>query len=178
LAATVGQLMAGARLVAMAVRAAVTAARRPEALAASEDLAAMVATAASWPRTLRSAALAAMPVLPERAALVATLLADLAALAVTAATVGRLMAAARLVAMAATAAVTAARRSAEMVASEDLAAMVATAAACWGTSRPAALGALPVLSERAGPAERSLRDRAALAVRAGTGGRAEAGARG
>ena len=43
-----------------------------------------------------------MPVLWERAALVATLLADLAATAVTAATVGQLMAAARLVAMAAT----------------------------------------------------------------------------
>ena len=75
--------------------------------------------------------------IPERAALVATLLADLAALAATAATVGRLMAAARLVAMAvlefclvmaARRALTAARRSEEMVASEDLAAMVATAA--------------------------------------------------
>ena len=101
------------------------AARRSEEMVASEDLAAMVATAASWPRTLRSAALAAMPVLPERAALVATLLADLAALAVTAATVGRLMAAARLVAMAVLEAVTAEMRSEEMVSSEEMAAMVA-----------------------------------------------------
>src|SRR5437660_1731390 len=100
LAATVGRLMAAARLVALAV---------PGAAA-------------------RSAGLAAMRLLPERAALAATLLADLAALAVTAATVGRLMAAARLVAMAATEfclvmaarrAATAARRSEEMVASED-----------------------------------------------------------
>src|SRR5438876_147515 len=77
-AATVGRLMAAARLVARAVRA-VTAARRPEEMASSEDLAAMVATAASWSSTSRSAALAAMPVLPERAALAATLLADRAA---------------------------------------------------------------------------------------------------
>src|SRR5438132_9798160 len=80
--------------------------------------------------------MAALPVIPERAALVATLLADLAALAATAATVGRLMAAARLVAMAvpefclvmaALRAVTAARRSEEMAAAEKLAAEVLAA---------------------------------------------------
>src|SRR5438477_448875 len=113
LAATVGRLMAGARLVAMAARAAGTATRRP------------------------GAALGAMRVVPGRAALAAALLAELAAPAVTAATVGRLMAAARLVAMAATEfclvmaarrAATAARRSEEMVASEDLANLPVTAA--------------------------------------------------
>ena len=141
-AATVGRLMAGARLVAMAVLEAVTAARRSEEMVSPEDLAAMVATAASWWDQPRSAALAALPVIPERAALVATLLADRAALAVTAATVVTLMAAARLVAMAvlefclvmaARRAVTAARRSEEMVASEDLAAMVKSAASCSST---------------------------------------------
>ena len=73
--------------------------------------------------------MAALPVIPERAALVATLLTDLAALAVTAAMVGRLMAAARLVATAVLEAVTAARRPAEMAASDYLAALVAPAAA-------------------------------------------------
>src|SRR5438445_2402648 len=91
-AATVGRLMAAARLVAMAVRAAVTAARRPEEMASSEEMAALVATAAAWRGTPRSAAMAAMPVLPERAALAAPLLAEGAALPVTAATVGRPMA--------------------------------------------------------------------------------------
>jgi len=118
-----------------------------------------------------------VPVIPERAALVATLLADLAALAVTAATVGRLMAAARLVAMAATAAVTAARRSAEMVASEDLAAMVATAAPCRSTTRSADLAAMPVLSERAALAATLLADRAVTAVTAATVGQLMAAAR-
>src|SRR5436853_7132718 len=63
-------------------------------------MAALGATAVAWRVTPRWAALAAMPVLSERAALAATLLADRAALAVTAALAGRLMAAARLVAMA------------------------------------------------------------------------------
>src|SRR5438552_2305181 len=103
--------MAGALLVAPA-------ARRPAEMAAPEEMAAMVATAATCRSTSRSAAMAARPVIPERAALVATLLADLAAPAVTAATVGRLMAAARLVAMAVLEAVTAEMRSEEMVASE------------------------------------------------------------
>src|SRR5436853_6840826 len=65
-------------------------------------MAALGATAVAWRVTPRWAAMAAIPVLPERAALAATLLADLAALAVTAALAGRLMAATRLVAMAAT----------------------------------------------------------------------------
>src|SRR5438105_3657365 len=77
-AATVGRLMAAARLVAVAW-----------------------AAAPCWGQP-RSAALVALPVIPERAALVATLLADRAVTAVTAATVGRLMAATRLVALAAT----------------------------------------------------------------------------
>src|SRR5438552_14694947 len=101
-AATVGRLMAAARLVAMAVLEAATAARRSAEMVSPEEMAAMVATAAACWGQPRSAAMAAMPVIPERAALAATLLADLAALAATAATVGRLMAAARLVAMAAT----------------------------------------------------------------------------
>src|SRR5438132_682107 len=75
-AATVGVLMAAAGVVAVAVLEAVTAARRSEDLAASEEMAARVATAGSWRSTPRSAAMAAMPVLPERAALAATLLAD------------------------------------------------------------------------------------------------------
>ena len=79
---------------------------------------------------------------PERAALAVTLLADRAALAVTAATVVTLMAAARLVAMAvlefclvmaAPRAATAARRSEDLAVPEDLAALVATAASWWGT---------------------------------------------
>src|SRR6266446_5116447 len=97
-AATVGRLMAAAPLVAIARR--VSAARRPAETAAPEEMAALVATAAACSKTPRPEALAARPVIPERAALVAALLADLAALPVTAATVGRLMAAARLVAMA------------------------------------------------------------------------------
>src|SRR5438552_5478116 len=117
-AATVGGLMAAVRLVALPRRA-VTAARRPAEMAASEESAGMAATAAPCWGTPRPAALAARPVIRERAALAATLLTDLAARAVTAATVGRLMAAARLVAMAVRA-LTAARRPVEMVASEDL----------------------------------------------------------
>src|SRR5437667_7078536 len=120
--------------------------------------------------------MAARPVMPERAALGATLLADLAATAVTAATVGRLMAAARLVAMARRA-VTAARRPEEMAASEDLAGMVATAAPCWGTPRPAALAARPVIRERAALAATLLADLAARAVTAATVGRLMAAAR-
>ena len=124
--------------------------------------------------------------IPERAALVATLLADRAALAVTAAMVVTLMAAARLVAMvvlefclvmAALRAAMGARRSEEMpaseeklVASEDLAAMVATAAPCWGQSRSAALAAIPIISERAALVATLLADRAVLAVTAATAG--------
>ena len=69
---------------------------------ASDYLAAMVATAAACFSQPRSAALAAIPVVLERAALVATQLEVTEVTAVTAATVGRLMAATRLVAMAAT----------------------------------------------------------------------------
>src|SRR5947208_2371596 len=117
-----------------------------------------------------------MPVLSERAALVAALLADLAATAVTAAGVGRLMAAARLAAMAAMdvwsvlvttssspaslsrpdalrivmaarRAAMAARRSEEMAALEDLAATVATAATRRYQWRLVATAAMPVLTE-------------------------------
>ena len=66
--------------------------------------------------------------LPELAALAATLLADLAALAATAATVGRLMEATRLVAMAVLEADLAARRLEDLVAPEELAALVELAA--------------------------------------------------
>src|SRR5437016_2743031 len=123
--------MAAARLVAVAVLEAVTAEMRSEEMASLEEMAAMVATAAAGWGQPRAEAMAARPVIPERAAPAATLLADLAALAATAATVGRLMAAARLVAMAvpefclvmaALRAVTAARRSEEMAAAENLAA--------------------------------------------------------
>src|SRR5437660_85167 len=65
-----------------------------------------------------------MPVLPERAALVATVLADRAAVAVTAATAGPRMAAARLVAMETRAAGTAARRPEELAAAEGMARLV------------------------------------------------------
>src|SRR5438552_4053059 len=90
----------GATVLADGGATAVTAARRAEEMAGPEEMAAMVAAAASWRGTRRPAAMAAMPVIPERAALAAALLAVRAATAVTAATVGRLMAASRLVAMA------------------------------------------------------------------------------
>src|SRR5437667_12030495 len=99
-AVTAVTLMAVARRVAMVVREAAMAATRLVDLASSEDLAVTVARAAKWGRTRRLAALAARPVVPERAALAATLLADRAETAVGAATAGTLMAAARLVAMA------------------------------------------------------------------------------
>ena len=66
--------------------------------------------------------------IPERAALVATLLMDLAPLAATAVTAGRLMAVARLVAMAVLEADLAAPRSEDLAAPEEMAAMVAMAA--------------------------------------------------
>src|SRR5438132_10502806 len=90
------------------------AARRSAEMAASEEMAAMVAPAAACRSTSRLAAMAALPVIPERAALAATRLADLAGKAGTAATVGRRMAGAAPVAMAGRA-VTAAGRPAEMV---------------------------------------------------------------
>src|SRR5438105_4238983 len=81
---------------------AVTAATVGRLMAAVEVMVWLVATAAACWGKPRAEAMAALPVLPERAALVATLLADRAVTAVTAATVGRLMAATRLVALAAT----------------------------------------------------------------------------
>src|SRR5439155_2558768 len=118
-AATAGRLMAATLLVAMAVLA-VTAARRSEDLAAPEEMAALVASAASWRGTRRSEAPAAMRLVPERAALAATLLTEMAALAATAATAGRLMAASRLVGMAVREAVTAAGRSEDLAAPEEM----------------------------------------------------------
>src|SRR6266516_4571203 len=88
------RLMAAAGLVPLA------AARRPEEMAATGEMAATVATAAAQTFKSRSAAMAALPVISQPVALAATLLADRAATVATAATVGRLMAAARLVAMA------------------------------------------------------------------------------
>src|SRR5207248_8093876 len=64
---------------------------RSEEMVASEDLANLPVTAAACSSTSRSAALVALPVISERAALAATLLANRAALAVTAALAGRLM---------------------------------------------------------------------------------------
>src|SRR5438309_10985011 len=61
-----------------------------------EEMPAMVSIAAAGCIRARTVAIAQTCALPVRAALVATLLADLAALAATAVTVGRLMAAARL----------------------------------------------------------------------------------
>ena len=66
--------------------------------------------------------------IPERAALAATRLADLAVTAATAATVGRLMEATRLVAMAVLEADLAARLLEDLVAPEDLAAVMELAA--------------------------------------------------
>src|SRR5438874_3904079 len=86
----------------MAALRAATAARRSEEMAALEDLAATVATAATRRYQWRLVATAAMPVLTERAAMAATEPEVMVAMAVAAVTVGRLMAAARLVAMAAT----------------------------------------------------------------------------
>src|SRR5438874_1909405 len=86
----------------MAALRAATAARRLVEMVASEDLAALAATAASWCYQRRLVATAAMPVLAERAALAATEPEVTAATAVTAALAGRLMGATRLVAMAAT----------------------------------------------------------------------------
>src|SRR5207237_3451570 len=89
-----------------------------------------------------------MRLVPERAALVAALLADRAALAVTAATVGRLMAASRLVAMAAMEfwlvmaarrVAMAARRWGGLGAPEGQAAMAELAAPCTPTPRTAAI---------------------------------------
>src|SRR5438128_2557734 len=121
--------------------------------------------------------MAALPVLSERAALAATFLADRAALAVTAATVGRLMAAARLVAVAVLEAVKAEMRSEEMVSLEEMAAMVATAAACWGQPRAEAMAARPVIPERAALAATLLADLAAPAATAATVDRLTAGQR-
>src|SRR5438067_4185076 len=87
----------------MAARRAATAARRLAEMAASEDLAATVATAATRRYQWRLVALAAMPVLTERAAMAATELEVTAAMAAMAALAGRPMAATGLVAMAATA---------------------------------------------------------------------------
>src|SRR5438270_7173827 len=86
----------------MAALRAAMAARRLVEMVASEDLAALAATAASWWTHRRLVATAALPVLAERAALAATELEVTAATAVTAVTAATRMAATRLVAMAAT----------------------------------------------------------------------------
>src|SRR5438552_8557200 len=85
----------------MAALRAATAARRSEEMAALEDLAATVATAATRRYQWRLVALAAMPVLTERAAMAATEPEVMVAMAVTAVTAGQPMGAARLVAVAA-----------------------------------------------------------------------------
>src|SRR5438445_6046494 len=86
----------------VAGRRGATGAQGPEEMAALEDLAATVATAAARRYQWRLVATAAMPVLTERAAMAATEPEVMVAMAVTAVTAGQLMAAARLVAMAAT----------------------------------------------------------------------------
>src|SRR5439155_20418166 len=138
--------------------------------AASQEMAAMAPTAAA--RILKSppAARAALSVTPTLAALAATLLADRAATAATAATVDRLMAAVRLVA-------SAAPRPEEMAASGEMAATVATAVAQTFKSRPAALAALPVISQRVALAATLLADRAATGATAATVGRLMAATR-
>src|SRR5439155_947156 len=105
--------------------------------------------------------MAALPVIPERAALVATLLTDLAALAVTAAMVGRLMAAARLVAVAVLEVCSAGAGT------STAAAWSRKRSKAWrSTPRSAAMAALPVIPERAALVATLLADRAALAVTA------------
>src|SRR5437899_9308115 len=99
----------------------------------------MVPTAAVFPYTTLFRSLAALPVIPERAALAATLLADRAALAVTAATVGRLMAAARLVAMAGLEEQTAELQSLRQVVCRVLLEKKKTAATGRSAARSAAL---------------------------------------
>src|SRR5438105_13307914 len=116
--------MAAAGLVAIAVLEAAPAARRSEDLAAPEEMAAVVATAGPWRSTGRPEALAALPVIPERAALVAALLTDLAALAVAAVTAATLMAVERGVAMGGGGAAPAAGRAAEWAEPEERAAAV------------------------------------------------------
>src|SRR6266704_2161725 len=86
----------------MAALRAATAARRSEEMVAPEDLAATAATAATRRYRWRLVATAAMPALAERAAMAGTELEVTAATAAMAALVGQLMAAWRLVAMAAT----------------------------------------------------------------------------
>jgi len=108
-------------------------------------MAAVVASAAPCSKTPRPEALAAMPVLAERAALAATLLEVTAVTGVAAVTAVTLMALARLVAMAATEAVTAARRLEDLAAPEEMAALVATAASWSSTPRSAAMAAIPVV---------------------------------
>src|SRR5947208_13095866 len=81
---------------------AATAARRLVEMAASDYLAAMVATAATRRYRRRLVATAAMPVLVERAAMAATELAVMAATAAMAALGARVMAATPLVAVAET----------------------------------------------------------------------------
>src|SRR5438105_2757249 len=127
-------------------------------------MAALAATAVTVGRLMAAARLVAMAV---RAV---TVLADAAALAVTSASVGRLMAAASFPAGRAPDLVTAARRPEEMASSEEMAAMVATAAACWGQPRAEAMAAMPVIPERAALAATLLADLAALAATAATGG--------
>src|SRR5438477_4131013 len=146
-------------------------------MAAPAEMAAMLAPAASWRGTQRAATVAARPVIPERAALAATLLADRAATAATAATVGRLMAASLLVAMAVLEAAVAAVRSGDLAASEEMAAMVATAASWRGTRRAEAMAARPVIPERAALVATLLADRAAMAATAATVGRLMAASR-
>src|SRR5207244_1524202 len=112
-------------------------------------------------------AMAARPVIPERAALAATLLAEMAATAATAATAGRLMAATLLVAMAVRAPA-AAGRPAEEAGGEEGVAAVGAAAAWRGRTRVAAG---PVIPGRGALAATLLADGAATAATAATAGR-------
>src|SRR2546427_330736 len=84
----------------MAAWLAATAARRSQETAASEDLAAMAATAATRRNQWRLVATAALPAVSGRAAMAATELEVTAGTVVTAAPAGQLMAAPRLVAVA------------------------------------------------------------------------------
>src|SRR5262249_56824054 len=93
--------------------------------------------------------MAAMPVIPERAALVEVLLAEMAATAATAATAGRLMEATRLVALG-DRALTAARRPEAMAATEGGAGMGGGGGKGGGAPPTAGRGGMPGVVETAG----------------------------
>src|SRR5437016_14609860 len=111
--------------------------------AASQEMAAMAPTVAARILKSRPAVLAALLVISHWVALVAPRLADLAATVATAATAGRLMAAARLVAMAVLAAAQAAGRKGDVAGSGVGGGAGGTVAARRIASRSAGRACLP-----------------------------------